>query len=79
MRTEVARWGNSLALRLPRPIAIQAGIVEGTAVEIDVEDDQLIVRPALPRYSLDELIAGITPKNIPDDSFDDTPRGQELL
>lgn len=29
MRTEIARWGNSLALPLPRPIADQAGIAEG--------------------------------------------------
>lgn len=79
MRTEIARWGNSLALRLPRPIADQAGIAEGTAVDIDVEDDQLVIRPALPRYSLDELLAGITPENLPDESFDDMPRGQELL
>lgn len=79
MRTEIARWGNSLALRPPRPIADQAGITEGTAVEIDVENDQIIVRPAQPRYSLDELLAGITPDNLPDESFDDAPRGQELL
>ncbi len=79
MRTEIARWGNSLALRLPRPLADQAGIAEGTAVEIDIENDQLVIRPALPRYSLDELLAGITPDNLPDDSFDDAPRGQELL
>jgi antitoxin MazE len=79
MRTEIARWGNSLALRLPRPIANQAGIAEGTAVEIDVVDNQLVIRLALPRYSLDDLLAGITPENIPDDSFDDAPRGQELL
>ena len=39
----------------------------------------LVVRPALPRYSLDELLAGITPENLPDESFDDAPRGQELL
>lgn len=79
MRTEIARWGNSLALRLPRPIADQAGIAEGTAVEVDIEDDHVVIRPALPRYSLDELLAGITPDNLPDESFDDAPRGQELL
>ena len=79
MRTEIARWGNSLALRLPRPIADQAGIAEGTAVEIDIEGDQLFIRPALPRYSLDELLTGITPDNLPDESFDEAPRGRELL
>lgn len=79
MRTEIARWGNSLALRLPRPIADQVGIAEGTPVEIDIEGDQLVIRPALPRYSLDKLLAGITPDNLPDESFDDAPRGRELL
>ncbi|WP_376967590.1 AbrB/MazE/SpoVT family DNA-binding domain-containing protein (plasmid) [Azospirillum sp. A26] len=79
MGTEIARWGNSLALRLPRPIADQAGIAEGTPVEIDIKGDQLVIRPALPRYSLDELLAGITPDNLPDESFDDAPRGRELL
>lgn len=79
MRTEVARWGNSLALRLPRPLADQAGIAEGCPVEISVEAGVLVIRPTVPRYSLDELLAGITPDNLPDESFDDAPRGQELL
>lgn len=58
MRTGIARWGNSLAVRLPRALADQAGIAEGTAVEIDVEDGHLVIRPARPRYALDDLLAG---------------------
>jgi antitoxin MazE len=79
MRAEIARWGNGLALRLPRPIADRVNITEGTPVEIDVEDEHIVIRPARLRYSLDELLAGITPENIPDESFDDAPRGQEAL
>lgn len=79
MRTEVARWGNSLALRLPRPIADQTGFAEGTPVEIEVEDGRIVIRPAVPHYALDDLLSGITPDNLPDESFDDEPRGQELL
>ena len=79
MRTEIARWGNSLAVRLPRPMADQMSITEGTPVELEVEDGRLVIRPAAPRYELDELLAGITPDNLPDESFDDMPRGWELL
>ena len=79
MRTEVARWGNSLAVRLPRQVLEQTGIAEGTAVDLDVEDGRVVIRPAVPRYGLDELLAGITPENLPDDCFDDRPRGRELL
>jgi len=79
MHTEIARWGNSLAIRLPRPIAEQIGIVEGSPVEINAEGDHLVIRPATPRYTLDELLAGITEENLPDESFDDQPRGQELV
>lgn len=79
MRTEIARWGNSLAVRLPRPVADQMSITEGTPVELEVEDGRLVIRPAVPRYALHELLAGITPDNLPDESFEDMPRGRELL
>lgn len=79
MRTKVTRWGNSLAIRLPRSIADQTDFVEGKPVEIEVEDGRIVIRPAVPRYSLDELLPGITADNLPDESFDDEPRGQELL
>lgn len=79
MRTEVARWGNSLVLRLPRPIADQTGFAEGTPIEIEVENGRIVIRPVVPRYALDDLLSGITPDNLPDVSFDDEPREQELL
>jgi len=78
MKTQIARWGNSLAVRLPRQIADAAGLGEGAAVEVDVVDGAVRVTPAKPVYSLSELLAQITPENIPE-SFDDRPRGRETL
>lgn len=78
MRTQISRWGHSLAVRLPRQIADAAGLGEGHAVEVEVVDGSVRVTPAKPVYSLSELIAGITPENIPE-SFDDRPLGQEAL
>lgn len=78
METHVARWGNSLALRIPRTVADRLGLGEGRAVELTVEADQLVVRPRKAEPTLEELLAGITPENLPE-SFDDRPVGEEAL
>ncbi len=54
----VAKWGNSLALRLPKRLADEAQLSEGTNVEFRVEEGSLIVSATRPRYSLDQLLAG---------------------
>jgi antitoxin MazE len=78
MRTEIAKWGNSLAVRLPKQIIEQAGLAEGAAVELEVEAGTVVLRPARPRYTIDELLAGITAENQ-HESFDDGPVGHELI
>ncbi len=80
MQTQIARWGNSLAVRIPQPLARAAALAEGTAVELVVEDGQLVLRPrpSVP-LSLADLLAGITHENLPDESVDDGPVGREAL
>ncbi len=63
MVTRVQRWGNSLALRIPHSFAVQAKVAEGTAVDIAVEHDRLVVKPVQHRYRLRDLIKGITVRN----------------
>ncbi|MGH6894688.1 MAG: AbrB/MazE/SpoVT family DNA-binding domain-containing protein [Dongiaceae bacterium] len=57
MQIMIAKWGNSLGLRLPRALADQLGFSPGQAVEIRAEGRRLIVESARPRYTLDELLA----------------------
>ena len=64
MNTTIQRWGNSLAIRIPKAFALEAGLTENAAVEIGVSDGALVVRPARKEWSLDELLAGINPSNI---------------
>jgi antitoxin MazE len=78
METHLAHWGNSLALRIPKTVADRLGLVEGQAVKLTVETDRLVVRAHRLKPSLDELLAGITPENLPA-SFDDGPLGNEAL
>jgi len=78
MRTQVSRWGNSLAVRLPRQVADDAGLAEGTPVELDLVDGVLRLIPTRPSFTLADLLAGVTADNLPDIQ-DDAPRGAELL
>jgi antitoxin MazE len=65
MMTHVQKWGNSLALRIPKSFAAQAGLGENTAVDLSVADGKLIVRPRVEEpQSLNQLLAGITDENL---------------
>jgi antitoxin MazE len=48
MRTEIARWGNSLAVRLPKQVLEQAGLAEGVAVELVVDPARSFFAPPSP-------------------------------
>ncbi|MBW4555653.1 MAG: AbrB/MazE/SpoVT family DNA-binding domain-containing protein [Trichormus sp. ATA11-4-KO1] len=61
----VAKWGNSLAIRIPKLVAEQTHITEGTDVNISVEGNTIIVTPQTrKKYTLDELLEGMTPDNF---------------
>jgi antitoxin MazE len=63
MTTLVAKWGNSLGLRLPRSVTQAAQLTEGDSVEITVRKGAIVIRPSKPAYSLRELVSRITPEN----------------
>jgi len=65
MLTKVQRWGNSLALRIPKVFALDAQLENDSFVEISLVDGQIIVKPiGAPTWSLEELLAGINKNNI---------------
>jgi len=78
MQTRIERWGNSLVLRIPNSFADRLGMVECGVVELSVDEGQLTVRPQLAALRLEELLARITPENLPV-RFDDAPVGREVL
>ena len=64
MKTRVQRWGNSLALRIPKSFADDAGLDHGALVDVSLVEGRLVVTPVTaPSYTLDELVAGITDEN----------------
>jgi len=65
MQTTAQKWGNSLAIRVPKRIAEEAGLREKDRVEIEVEEGTLVVRPYHRRvYKLEDLVKRMTPRNL---------------
>jgi antitoxin MazE len=65
MTTKVQKWGNSLALRIPKNLALDAQLENNTLVEIHLVKGKLVVTPVTaPSWTLDELLAGITKNNL---------------
>jgi antitoxin MazE len=69
MRTKVARWGNSLGVRLPKLIAEDLGLTPGSELELRQDGTRLTLeaaaKQAIPRYRLEDLLAQIKPDQKP--------------
>lgn len=64
MNAQVGKWGNSLAVRIPGAYAKELDLEEGAELEVTRVDGGLLLRPRKPAYTLDQLLARITPENI---------------
>ena len=73
-KAQMAKWGNSLAIRIPKAVAEKARMKEGDAVELIAGQGRIELRRAERIPSLDELIAKITPEN----RYDETDWGADV-
>jgi len=65
MKTKVQKWGNSLALRIPKSFASETLLEADTEVDLSLVKGKLVITPLVrENYSLEELVAGITKDNI---------------
>jgi antitoxin MazE len=83
MRVAFQKWGNSLALRVPKAFADEIGASDGKAADMTVSNGKLVIEIARRqrrkrRYTLDELVAGITPDNRHEGIHWGPPVGHEV-
>jgi len=65
MKTRVQKWGNSLALRIPKSFATEVGLQRETPIEISLADGKLVITPvAKPELTLKQLLAKVTKENL---------------
>ncbi len=65
MHVRVQKWGNSLAVRIPKPLAEDAEVKEGTVLNLAVSEGMVVATPVQQRkWSLKQLLARVSKKNL---------------
>jgi antitoxin MazE len=63
MKTQMVKWGNSLAVRIPKPVVEEARLKEGDSLEIEAAEGRVELRRATKIPTLAQLVSQITPEN----------------
>jgi len=80
MKATAQKWGNSLAIRIPKSVAVQVGLKAQDDLDIEVQDGNVVLKPHLRRvYCLEDLVKQITPKNVHGEIDTGAPIGREIL
>lgn len=78
MKVRIQKWGNSLAVRIPRAIANETGLNVDSDVELQTLNGQLVITPITsPEYKLDDLLMLVTDENLHDEIQTGAPVGNE--
>lgn len=79
MLTKVQKWGNSLALRIPRAFALDAQLENDTIVEVSLVDGQIVIKPVPAQsWTLDKLLSGVNSENIHHETSTGDALGNEI-
>lgn len=77
-KTEIAKWGNSLAVRIPKPVAESARLREGDPLTVSVaRDGTIAIKPARRRYALKDMVGRINARNRHGETEWGKPAGKE--
>lgn len=77
MQTQIGKWGNSLAVRIPGVYAKDLNLKEGMELDVALVDGGILFCPRQKEYTLAELVARITPENRHDETDWGPPVGRE--
>ncbi len=79
MRAKIRKWGNSIALRIPKTLAEDAKLRQDSVVSLSLDKGSLIVTPVSePVYDLDKLLSGISDINLHSETDTGDKRGKEI-
>jgi len=79
MQTKIQKWGNSLAVRIPKPFVQEIHMGDGTLVDLSMADGKMVITPTQGmKLSLQTLLKNVTKKNIHTVTDFGTPVGKEV-
>ncbi len=65
MKVRIQKWGNSLALRIPKALAEEVHVRQNTQVELSLVNGKIVVEPVEPpAWNLEDLLEGVTEENL---------------
>lgn len=78
MKTKIQKWGNSLAVRLPKSITEQQSLKEGAGVSVELEKGQIVIKATEQKETLASLLKGVSLDNVHDETDWAEVSGNEL-
>jgi antitoxin MazE len=79
MKVAVQRWGNSLAVRIPKAIAIESELTEGALVDMKLTKGKVVLIPVRnPDPTLEQLLSAVTEEKIHGEIDFGRPAGKEI-
>jgi len=79
MLTKVQKWGNSLALRIPKAFALDVQLKNDSVVEVSLMEGQIVIKPvASPSWTLEQLLSGVNNDNLHHETDTDNAVGNEV-
>jgi antitoxin MazE len=79
MQTTIQKWGNSLAVRIPKAFVKETHVACGTSVDLSLDDGRIVIDPHTePEYRLADLLKGVTTRNLHAEVDTGVPVGQEV-
>ena len=79
MKTRIQKWGNSLALRIPKSFAVEVGLEKDAPVEVSLVNGKLVITPVSePELKLDDLLAQVTEENLHQEVDTSPAMGNEI-
>ena len=75
---KIVRWGNSMAVRLPKVVLRDAGLKEGDVLEFGAKNGAIVAKPVKKKVALRDLLARVTPENLHEEIDWGKPRGKEV-
>ena len=79
MKSTVRKWGNSAAVRIPASVMDAMHLDLDDVVEVREEKGRIVIEPVRQKnYFLDDLLKGITAKNLHEVVEFGQPEGKEV-
>lgn len=79
MKVQIQKWGNSLALRIPKSFALESNVKRGSTVDVSMDNGTIVVTPIKEsKYTLEKLLEGLTDDQLHGEIDTGPPIGREV-